>query len=91
MARALRASLHPFAIRAGEAYKAVLYQFSSNEFVVRLNLADEFIGLREVKAGNLQKRLPARPPEAICTSARPTAWLGISDSNSDVQRENSSL
>jgi hypothetical protein len=25
------------------------------------------------------------------TSARPTAWLGISDSNFDVQSENSSL
>jgi hypothetical protein len=28
---------------------------------------------------------------AECTSARPTAWLGWSDSNFDVQRENSSL
>jgi hypothetical protein len=30
-------------------------------------------------------------PGVSCTSARPTAWLTISDSNHDVRRENSSL
>jgi hypothetical protein len=30
-------------------------------------------------------------PGVFCTSRRPTAWLAISDSNFDVQRENSSL
>jgi hypothetical protein len=34
---------------------------------------------------------PLEPTPRFCTSVRPTAWLGISDTNFDVQRENSSL
>jgi hypothetical protein len=53
--------------------------------------SDEFFAYIKPGASAVTPGLTGERRRRFCTSARRTAWLGISDSNFDVQRENSSL
>ena len=69
-------------------------------FIIRIEKGNDFETLPDHEGRAIHDPRPATrrglqirgpPINRFCTSPRPTAWLSISDTNFDVQRENSSL